>query len=131
MEGGYSLTLSPGAARAYRATLDGPDVNAAATIYDVTGDVIRFAGFWRDLASSWSGWPGTKCWNSIEGDLELKAQSDGRGHVSIECTLSCGTPPRWRVKVWLLTEAGALDGLASRAAAFSTSVCPIVKHGTP
>ena len=131
VDGGYSLTLSPRAVRAYRAIVEGPDVNATATIYDVTGEAVAFAEFWRDLASSWRGWPGAKCWSSIEGDLELKARSDGRGHVSIECTVSCGAPHRWRLTVGLLAEAGALEELASRAAAFSSTVCPVAGRGTP
>jgi len=122
-QGRYSLRLVPRASRQYRATLDGPDVHAVATIYDVTGKLFAFAGFWRDLASHWRGWSGPKSWKSDEGDLELNAQSDGRGHIGIECSVSRGTPQLWRVKVVLLTEAAALEGLASQAAAFAASVC--------
>ena len=121
---GYSLTLSPQGARSYRATIGGPDLNAATTIYDVTGETFAFADFWRDLAAHWKGWPGSKSWGSLEGDLELEARSDSLGHIQVTCEISCGAPHGWRVKVYLFAEAGGLDALASHAGSFCEALIP-------
>ena len=81
-----------------------------------------FASFFGGLATNWKGWQGERVWNSLEGELTLKAMSDRTGHVHVVVNVRDGAPPRWELSVVVALEAGQLDGLAARAHVFEESV---------
>jgi len=66
-------------------------------------------GYLEDLAANWSGWDGTKGYESLEHDLVLKARHDGYGHVAIQVTLSKmdGSADEWECTGRVTTEPGA------------------------
>ncbi len=72
-----------------------------------------------DMALQWSGWPGEMTWRSLEGELALHCRHGGCGHISIRVELLSGwIADEWRVEATTMAEAGQLDAIALRAAAF-------------
>ena len=45
------------------------------------------ARFFAELAADWRGWDGERRWRSLEGEMEIEASHDGRGHVLIGVTV--------------------------------------------
>lgn len=77
------------------------------------------AGLFADMAAQWSGWPDALTWDSLEGELSLSCTHDRLGHVAIRVELRSGhMDDDWRVKATVLAEAGQLEAIARRAAAF-------------
>ncbi len=73
------------------------------------------ADLFRSMAGEWRGWPGVKCWKSVEGELSLTASHDSIGHITLWVTL--GTvdyedDEPWKIETALMLEPGMLDGLA-------------------
>jgi hypothetical protein len=67
------------------------------------------------MAQHWRGWDGTKHWQSIESDFELRCTSDGLGHVVIEVTLRSGPYEEdWAVRAPIHLDAGDLEAIAAR-----------------
>jgi hypothetical protein len=68
------------------------------------------AGFVAELASSWRGWQGVRRWQSLERELQLDAQHDGRGHVNLGITLRAPgadlDDTRWCARTVFVLEAG-------------------------
>ena len=81
-----------------------------------------FADFFGGLATAWKGWKGGREWHAMEGELNLKAQSDRTGHVYLSVELCDGAPPRWQVNATLVLEAGQLDRLAANGREFEQSL---------
>ena len=96
------------------------DHNLSATGQVYAGYVPRNpALLFADMARQWSGWPGEVVWESLEGELALRCSHDGLGHISIRVELSSGPwSDDWRVTATIMAEAGQLDRIAQRAAAF-------------
>jgi uncharacterized protein DUF6228 len=85
----------------------------------VSGSTDLPTGFLEDLAENWRGWRGAKEWQSYEGDFQLKATADGRGHVFLLVSLAAGlSDDRWRAQATLVLEAGQLDSFAKDFHAF-------------
>lgn len=40
-----------------------------------------------EMAANWQGWKGEKTWQSIDGNLTLKAISDSTGHVQLSVAM--------------------------------------------
>jgi hypothetical protein len=94
------------------------NLSAAAQVY--AGYVPRNpAVLFADMAKKWSGWPGELIWESLEGELALRCSHDGLGHVSIRVELRSGPwTDDWAITATIMTEAGQLERLAQRSAAF-------------
>jgi hypothetical protein len=45
------------------------------------------ADFFAELAADWRGWAGKRHWRALEGEMEIEASHDGRGHVLIAVTI--------------------------------------------
>jgi uncharacterized protein DUF6228 len=121
-EGGRSLTLQRTRAQdnesvwSYVAKLTIPEGELATEVYD-HGDWLR--PFFQDLADAWRGFEGTKEYGSLEGQLLLACQHDGRGTVECKVTLRQPWPPEWSVEAVLHFGAGAhLERLADQVGAF-------------
>jgi hypothetical protein len=72
-----------------------------------------------ELASSWRGWRGSKEWQALEGELELKATSDSTGHVTLRVRIpGYSDAVNWSAEARVLIEAGHLEQLAREASAF-------------
>ncbi len=96
----------------------GLDASVLVSTYMFSG----FADFFEDLATDWKGWKGAREWRALEGELNLKADSDRTGHVHLSVELRDGAPPRWQVNAALVLEAGQLDGLAATGREFEQSI---------
>jgi hypothetical protein len=102
------------------AEFDASGLRSATEVY-LHGGCDHLDQFWRDLAENWRGWKGTRCWRSLEGDLELSATSDRLGHVALDVRLEEGAPFQWRVHGNISLDAGQLDRIAAAARTFCAS----------
>jgi hypothetical protein len=63
--------------------------------------------YFDDLAEHWQGWNSVKSYQSLEGDLTLKASHDGTGHVVLDVELKCNHPPNeWSARGQVVTDPG-------------------------
>ncbi|MGY4544154.1 hypothetical protein ACVWY0_004097 [Arthrobacter sp. UYNi723] len=70
--------------------------------------------FFEDLVEHWTGWPGTKTYTSLEGDLRLTANHTG--HVKLGFTLQDPSfPETWSLRGQLTLDAGEELTQASEA----------------
>ena len=70
-----------------------------------------------DMQSN-GGWEGTKGWSSLEGELELSAESDSLGHTTLVATLKSGHYDLdWELKIGLTLDAIQLQSTARTALA--------------
>lgn len=74
--------------------------------------------FFGGLAADWRGWPGTREWSALEGELQLMARTDRTGHTYLRVQLRDGAPAHWTVEAELVLEAGQLERIAAAAQAF-------------
>jgi endo-1,4-beta-mannosidase len=65
----------------------------------------------RDMASQWKGWKGTKSWQDLDGRVTLDATSDSTGHTTISVELVGGDDVS-KLRVAIQFEAGQLDDMA-------------------
>jgi hypothetical protein len=105
----------------FKVSLRGLDFHCTARVYSFEPRPNHLAGFFRDLAVHWRGWPGKKEWTSLEGELSLVATSDSTGHTSLAVRLRSGPYPfDWSLSVVLLIEAGQLESIASQVEEFAS-----------
>jgi len=70
-----------------------------------------------DLAEHWQGWNSVKTYQSLDGDLTLKARHDGTGHVLLDVELKRNLPPdEWSARGQVVTDPGAQMAEAASAA---------------
>ncbi|MGV9214597.1 DUF6228 family protein [Micromonospora sp. RB23] len=66
--------------------------------------------FFQSLADDWRGWEGKRNWCSLDGELQIDAHHDGRGHVAIGVTLrrarQAYADDAWSARTVLMVEAG-------------------------
>ena len=79
--------------------------------------------FFRSLADSWRGWEGEKKWEDLEHRFGLTATSDSTGHITLKVFLR-DSQYSGRVEVPIYLEAGGLEDLARRVAAFFEAAHP-------
>jgi hypothetical protein len=91
------------------------DGMSASTIAKIDGHYIdpdtgTLSQFVQTLADDWRGWDGVRRWTSMENELTLDAQHDGRAYVSIGVTLRETGPSwedtRWSARTVFVLEAG-------------------------
>jgi hypothetical protein len=71
-------------------------------------------GFIRTLAQDWRDWLGERSWGSFEGELNIRATSEGLGHITLMVSLVPEPfPPPWESTGRVLVEAGQLETYAS------------------
>lgn len=71
--------------------------------------------FFEDLAEHWTGWPGTKTYRSLEGDLQFTASHTG-SHIELGFTLQDPESPETRsLRSRLTLDAGEELSLAAEA----------------
>lgn len=98
-------------------TIEGPDLRASRQVYEGYDEGFSsLAAYFADLAANWRGWEGIREYESIEGDLRLRATHDG--HVNIHVALWESTVPEgWRVEARVRMDAGeALNAAATEVA---------------
>ena len=97
--------------------LGDPDSRARLRVYAYAPE--HLAIFFSTLAKDWQGWAGEKTWESIEGEMVLRATTDRLGHITLNVRLTAPpSPPAWRFEGNVLIEAGMLEGLAARVRDF-------------
>jgi len=84
---------------------------SAQTSVIVDGDDGSDLGsFFQLLADGWRGWEGARVWRSLEGEMEIDARHDSRGHVAVGVTLRHGEPAfaadAWSARTVFTLEAG-------------------------
>ena len=42
----------------------------------------------QEMARDWKGWPGTKEWRALDGELSITASSDSVGHITLITEMS-------------------------------------------
>lgn len=76
--------------------------------------------YFADIATAWSGWPGTKEWIDDGGSVSMRATHDGIGHVALEISASPSAgwdgPGSWDLRITIPIEPGSLGGIAQRLA---------------
>ena len=87
-------------------TVTGPDMSASRQVYaGWDGGFSTLAAFFSDLAEHWRGWQGERVFESIEGDLRIRATHDG--HVNLRVLLWESTvPDGWRIDAGIRLDAG-------------------------
>jgi Family of unknown function (DUF6228) len=71
--------------------------------------------FLAAMDADFEGWPGSREWRSIEGDITLSCTHDGLGHITARVTLE-PIDGAWMAVDTLILEAGAVGELARDAA---------------
>ncbi len=91
-------------------TLEGLDLRATRRVYEGFTSLARY---FNELATDWRGWNGSRCYESIEGDLRIQATHDG--HVNLRVLLrEPAVPTGWCVEAELRLDAGeALNAAAA------------------
>jgi Family of unknown function (DUF6228) len=77
--------------------------------------------FFGGLAREWRGWDGERTWESLEGEVALRATHDRVGHVRLAVELvdrSGDIGYSWSARGGLMLEAGSLDAIARAAQQF-------------
>ncbi len=103
-----------------RVSLTSPEFSGAIDVYSHDG-FNHLVSFFESLAQDWKGWDGARVWGSLEGDFEVSATNDRRGHISLSVLLhrDFGNPEPWRLVAGLVVEAGQLDKIAADARIFA------------
>lgn len=101
----------------YVAALVGSHLSATVLVIDSHPEL--WSRFFRDLATHWSGWEGSKEHSSLEGHLSLSCTIDRLGHVSVRVAVQGESfEPSWRAEDVIHLEAGQLTDLARSAEAY-------------
>jgi hypothetical protein len=87
--------------------LEGLRATKEVSVHYATG-MDELIAYLDDLAQHWQGWDSVKDYQSLEGDLTLKARHDGTGHVVLDVELNRNHPPNeWSVRGQVVTDPGA------------------------
>ncbi len=95
---------------------------------DVTRCVFAFGwdgldSFLSEIADSYRGCEGTKGWTSPEGDLEVEAEADHRGHNTLRFTARDGAIPMWWATAIATVAAG--EDMANLASSVKSFLAPL------
>lgn len=88
----------------YLVTLTTEAGEASLVVYDYRP---HLAAFVREVAESWTGFDGTKEYESLEGQLSLTCRHDGLGSVECRVTIGQVAPPEWSMTAVLSLGAGS------------------------
>jgi hypothetical protein len=116
-DGALLELLAPTRTGTFSAHLRGAGFEGRVEVYEHEPPV-HLAAFFRDLATHWRGWSGEKQWDSLEGQLSLKATSDSMGHTHLLVRLRSGPLYDWDIRGTLLLEAGQLETVADAVERF-------------
>jgi hypothetical protein len=102
----------------FKVRLTGLDLEAIVRVYAEGGDPHP-APLFAQMAAHWRGWQGQFAWDAAHGGLALRGEQDRAGHVALRVELRCGpSDDDWSVRATVMAEAGQLEDLARRSAAF-------------
>jgi uncharacterized protein DUF6228 len=94
--------------------------------YPTVGSGRDLVEFFRSMARDWSGWEGTRTWESLGHELRLECTHDNKAQVQVAVFLSRRRigqdPARWRAHATLELDAGS--GLERAAEAIAELVYP-------
>jgi hypothetical protein len=90
------------------------DSHAANIRVSTHTDPYGVVRLFKEAASDWRGWPGEKCWESLEGDFRIELRSGSTGHIRLRILIAhdCGNPDPWRLNAEFGIEAGQLESVA-------------------
>lgn len=102
----------------YSITFTAPDMSATIKV-DNAPVGISPTELFEKMAIEWQGWKGEKDWGSLEGELDLSATSDSKGHITLVSTIRSGyIPPCSKIVVEFILEAGELEKIKKHAKSF-------------
>lgn len=102
----------------FKVRLELPDLSAVQRVY-AFAESTSPASLFSAMAASWRGWQGSMKWESLEGELRLRATIDRAGHVFLRVELRNGPEDGgWTVAGTVRTEAGRLETLKGGAEEF-------------
>jgi hypothetical protein len=83
----------------------------AETSATMVGEEVDLGGFFQRLADDWRGWDGAREWRALEGEMNIDARHDGRGHVAVGVTLrrarqAYADDDAWSARAVFMVEAG-------------------------
>jgi hypothetical protein len=97
----------------FTAALAADGMEASTGVYVMGGDGL--ANLFEAMASEWRGWDGVKSWESLEGDLEVAAQHDRLGQITLRIRLRhYFAPPEWEARADLTIDPGEQLNAAAR-----------------
>lgn len=95
------------------------DGSASARLRVYAYEASHLAALFESMAREWRGWLGEKVWYSPEREFDLRATSDGRGHITLKVRVVPQVPsPPWRFECNVPLEAGQLDRVAAEIRSF-------------
>ena len=100
----------------FRVSVIAHDHSATRRVWAHT-DAAGLGRLFADAAREWSGWNGTKAWESLEGELRLELSTDRLGHVRLRVRIRSdpGGADQWQLDAELELDAGELDAIARQA----------------
>ena len=102
----------------YSVTFTAPDMNATIKV-DNAPVGISPRELFEKMANEWQGWKGEKDWGSLEGEFDLSATSDSKGHITLVASIRSGyIPPCSKTVIELILEAGQLEMIKKHANEF-------------
>lgn len=114
---GDELAFGRGGGRDWEATLRVGGLEATLDFYELESESFPadLGKFFSRLARRWRGWEGECYWETLEGNVALRATHDGLGTVELRVLLK--RELGWLAEASLFVDAGALDRLARKAKA--------------
>ena len=117
-----SLNFSNKSGDYFDLTLKTPALSACKKVYIYTyAPTNVFVEFFERLASFSKSWPHQETWETLEGELMLKATCDAVGHVEIEVKQqNMGESENWSLNCTMVFDLGSLSKISSDAKRFMT-----------
>ena len=116
--GGRSLRFHSRSGDYFVASIEGDGPQASVIVWGYT-DCSLLVDLFTSIARDWQGWQGERTWASIEGEFRITATTTRLGRVTLMVQLAhTDGEDDWRLTIPVFTEAGQLEGIARRAAAF-------------
>lgn len=100
----------------YLFTISGNGINASVRVDNPPYGHSPYALF-EQMNNEWSGWKEPKGWGAMEGEYNLKATYEPRGHILLSAEID-DQSGNWSATSNIDIEAGELESLARRAKAF-------------
>jgi len=104
---------------AFDAQLTAPNLDVSVVAIEDDDAPQALIGFFRELADNHRGFDFDKHWESLGGDLKIRADHDQINAIRLYVTLSGGVVPRWTASAELHVDPGRFDRVSINLGLFS------------